>query len=105
MERILLRLELQEYNKVDRIFIFYPYNALLNTVIKEIPGARYSGRDKCWHIPAVKEIVKILSEKVKNIAELDITHLKQQLLSRKEVPNLIKRNSSELNISSLCQEN
>lgn len=105
MQKIILRLSLQTHRGTDRIFADYPYDTAINKALKEIPGAKYSATNKKWHMPAVKEIVQILAEKVKDAAELDVTELRQQLLARKQVPAIVKSHTDKPDISLLSAEN
>ncbi len=73
--------------------------------MKEIPGARYSATRRSWHLPAVKEIVQLLAVKVKDIAELDVEELRQQLIAKKQLPAIVKSHTDKPDISLLCPAN
>lgn len=105
MQKTILRLNLQEHRGTERIFAHYPYHATVNKILKDIPGAKYSVTNKSWHMPAVKEIVQILAEKVKDIAELDVKELRQQLIAKKQMPAIVKSHTDKPDISLLSAEN
>lgn len=105
MQKIILRLNLQEHKGTERIFVHYSYYTPVNEILKEIPGARYSNTNKSWHLPAAKEIVQILAEKVKDTAELDVEELRQQLIAKKQLPAMINYHTRKPDISLLSPEN
>ncbi len=105
MQKIIVRLNLQEHRGTERIFAHYPYHAPVNQILKEIPGAKYSNTNKSWHMPAVKEIVQILAEKIKDVAELDVKELRQQLIAKKQLPAIVKSHTDKPDISLLCPAN
>ena len=105
MQKIIVRLNLQEHRGTERIFAHYPYHTPLNKILKEIPGAKYSVTNKSWHMPAVKEIVQILAEKIKDVAELDVKELRQQLIAKKQLPAIVKSHTDKPDISLLCPAN
>lgn len=105
MQKIIVQLHLQDHRGTERIFAHYPYYTPVNQILKEIPGARYSNTSKSWHIPAVKEIVQLLAAKVKNVAELDVKELRQQLIAKKQLPAIVKSHTDKPDISLLCLAN
>lgn len=90
MEKILIKLDLVEHRGQERIFTYCEYNSDVNKILKKIPGAKFSITRKSWHFPPVKEIVDILKNNVKNIAQVDVQPLRQQLLAKKQLPAIIQ---------------
>ena len=105
MDKILLRLYLAEHKGSQRIFADYNYNKPVNEVMKKIPGAKYSATRRRWHMPAVKEVVQMLAEEVKYVAQLDVNELRQQLIAKKQVPAIVKSHTDKPDISQLCPAN
>jgi hypothetical protein len=105
MQKIILRLYLQTHKGTERIFAHCPYYMPINQIFKEIPGAKYSNTNKSWHLPAVKEIVQILAAKVKDVAELDVKELRQQLVAKKQLPAIVKCHTDKIDIGQLCPAN
>ncbi len=105
MDKILLRLYLSEHKGSQRIFADYNYNKPVNEVMKKIPGAKYSATRRRWHMPAVKEVVQMLAEEVKYVAQLDVNELRQQLIAKKQVPAIVKSHTDKPDISQLCPAN
>ncbi|MEJ7681134.1 MAG: hypothetical protein WKG06_25435 [Segetibacter sp.] len=101
MDKILLQLQLQEHKGSERIFASFPYDNTLQKIIKEIPGARYSNTHKSWHFPAVKEVVQMLANKVKDVADVDTKLLKEQWIAKKQFPALVKDHTSNPVLSDL----
>jgi len=105
MEKALLRLDLVEHKGHERIFAYCNYHCEINKILREIPGSKFSATRRSWHFPPVKEIVDILREKITNIAELDVQPLRQQLLSRKQLPAIIQSHISKPDTSQLSINN
>src|SRR4051794_25155360 len=95
MQKKFIRLNLQQHRNVERIFATYEYDDSINKIIKQIPGAKYSASRKSWHFPAVKELVKLFAERVKNIAILDLTELRKQLLAKKQLPAVLEKHGKK----------
>lgn len=105
MQKIILRLSLQQHRGTERIFTHYPYHTIVNQIVRAIPGAKYSNTNKSWHFPPVKEIVQLLAAKVKDAAELDVEELRQQLIAKKQLPAIVKSHTDKPDISLLCPAN
>ncbi len=105
MQKIILHLNLQEHKGTERIFAHYSYDTSINKILKEIPGAQYSATRQSWHLPPAKEIVQILAEKVKDVAELDVKELRKQLIAKKQLPAIVKSHTDKPDISLLCTAN
>jgi hypothetical protein len=72
MEKLLLRLDLVEHKGQERIFAYCNYDSAINKILREIPGAKFSATTRSWHFPPVKELVEMLKEKIKDLAEIDV---------------------------------
>ncbi len=81
-----INLSLQMHKGNERIFAVYPYDAHLNKILKQIPGAQYSASMHSWHLPPAKQTVQLLAVKVKAVAQLNVQQLKQQLITKKQLP-------------------
>jgi len=79
-----VKLSIKEHDGGERLFAAFEYDAMLNKLVRELPGARWSNSNKAWHFAASKQVVEVLKEKIKGIAEVDVSELKMQLQQRKE---------------------
>ena len=84
-----ITLALQNHNGTDRIFAYYDYDVRINTLIKTLPGIAYSNTNKSWHLPVDKALVKQLADKTKDVAVIDTSKLRQQLVKGKPLPNIL----------------
>ncbi len=84
MDKPVVYLVLQQHKNADRIFLQFAYNPAINKQVKMIPGARYSGSEKAWHIPVVKALVLQLADRIKELAVMETGMLRKQLLQKKE---------------------
>jgi len=104
MKKIVLSLQIHKGR--ERIFAEFEYETSLVKLVKEVPGARYSGSKKSWHIPVVKELVAELVAKTKTLATIDTAPLKQQLIERKLNGLGLKENyDAKPDLAKLCSEN
>lgn len=71
-------LSIQEHDGEERLFANFPYDKELITIIKEIPGARWSGSRKQWHFNLNKQVLALLKQKISDKAILDSSLLKTQ---------------------------
>ena len=105
MNKFLLQLDLEEHKGHERIFAFCDYNSDINKILKDIPGSKYSVTRRSWHFPPVKELVDILKEKIKDIAEVDVQPLRNRLLAKKQLPALVQSHLSKPDPSQLSLNN
>ena len=91
-----MQLHIEMHDDVERIFIAFPYNADINNIVKQVTGIKWSQRKKQWHLPVDKTAVKLLAEKIKPHATLDISELQQQLLKRKQTSAAITKKENHL---------
>ncbi len=96
MERVSVILDLKEHKGQERIFALCAYHSEINKILREIPGAKFSATRRAWHFPPVKELVEILKEKIRNIAEIDVQPLRKQLIARKQLPALVESHFASL---------
>ncbi len=82
---ISIHLHLKEHDKQERLFAVFEYNKTINTIIKDVYGAKWSNSNKQWHFPLEKESVQQIIQLTKEIAVVDIAELKQQLIKRKQL--------------------
>ncbi|TBR18091.1 MAG: hypothetical protein EPO57_08070 [Chitinophagaceae bacterium] len=73
---------IREHQGKERLFADFAYNKELNSIVRNIPGARWSHSNRQWHFDLNKQVVELLKEKVKGIGEVDISKLKTQLEER-----------------------
>jgi site-specific recombinase XerD len=41
-----------------RIKLIFPYDKELNSLVRQLPGVKYSGSMRCWHIPDNKSVIE-----------------------------------------------
>ena len=88
-----IKLYIDFHNNKERLFAGFKYNAAVNKLIQTINGAKWSQTKKQWHFKAAKETVELIKQKTRDLATLNTSVLKQQLLKRKQITS-IKTNSS-----------
>ncbi len=82
---ISIHLYLKEHKRQERLFAAFEYNKTVNTIIKDVNGAKWSNSNKQWHFPLQKESVQKIIELTKEIATVDVSELRQQLNKRKQL--------------------
>src|SRR6266540_53234 len=82
---ILIHLYLKEHKRQELLFAAFEYNKTVNTIIKDVNGAKWSNSNKQWHFPLQKESVQKIIELTKEIATVDVSELRQQLNKRKQL--------------------
>ncbi len=105
MEKILLRLNLEEHKGHERIFAWCNYHPEINKILREIPGSKFSATRRGWHFPPVKELVEILKEKIKDLAQIDVQPLRKRLIAKKQLPVLVQTHIAKPDITSLSINN
>lgn len=80
-----VKLSLKQHDGAERLFAAFGYNKELNNAVRQLPGARWSKSNKAWHFHLSQQVVNLLKEKLKGIAEVDASKLKIQLQQRQEV--------------------
>jgi integrase/recombinase XerD len=102
---VLVILDLKEHKGHERIFAFCDYHSDINKILREIPGAKFSATRRSWHFPPVKELVEILKEKIKDIAEINVQPLREQLIAKKQLPALVQSHVIKPDVSWLSLNN
>jgi integrase/recombinase XerD len=82
---ISIHLYLKKYRQQERLFAAFEYDKAINTIIKNIYGAKWSNSNKQWHFPLKKESVQQVIQLTKEVAIADIAELRQQLIKRKQL--------------------
>jgi integrase/recombinase XerD len=67
----------QDYNGNMRIFLSFPFDEELKSIVKTIPDARWSGTNKAWHIPDMEKPLDFLFNLFRGKAWVDCTALKK----------------------------
>jgi len=80
------------------IGIYYRHQPSLNTIIKKLPGVRWSQTHKCWYVPLNSDSYNSTYKALNGKAELDITTLKQYLEKKKKVVATTKLSATKQNI-------
>ncbi len=60
MKNSVVTVSLMEYQGEQRIRVDFSYDENIIAQIKEIPGRRFSGSEKCWHLPYTKTAFQAL---------------------------------------------
>ena len=88
---------LYHHNK-ECIGIYYQHHSSINTIIKKLPGVRWSQTNKCWYVPLNSDSYNSTYKALNGKADLDITSLKQYLEKRKKVVATTIPSSTKQNI-------
>ncbi len=67
----------------NRVALKFPFDEELITIVRTIPGVRWSQRMQCWHIPDSENVISILLEAFKKAAFIDYSTIKTQKLVEK----------------------
>jgi len=73
-----ITLSIDDHYGEERLFAAFPFDRKLISIIKEIPGARWSRSKKKWHFNLNPKVVELLKQKFDAKAALDATLLKTQ---------------------------
>lgn len=85
-----IKLYIDMHNNEERLFADFKYDVTINKLIRSIQGAKWSQSKKRWHFNVDKKVVKSIDQKIKGLAVLDTSYLKQQLLKRKMIISINK---------------
>jgi len=80
-----IRLKLKEHKGEERIFVEFLYSKKINDAVRQVPGAKWSQSKRHWYLPAEKNSVLLLEQKIKSLAIPDISILKKQLEEKKKI--------------------
>jgi integrase/recombinase XerD len=56
-----------------RVALKFPFEKVLNEKVKSLPGARWSRRLNCWHIPDTPDVISMLLKNFRPYAYIDYT--------------------------------
>src|SRR6478609_2823309 len=82
-----ITLLLREHKGEERLFVEFTYDKKINDTIRQVPGIKWSQSSKQWHLPAEKDSVAVLQEKINSLAVVDTSFLKKQLEEKKKNKN------------------
>lgn len=71
------------HNDEWRYGISFEYDPGINKIVKSMPGVTYSGTNKCWHVPCDEDALKSIFVLLKDIADVDISHISSPYESKK----------------------
>ncbi len=73
------------HNKQERVVLVYTNLPLVNRIVRQLPGAKWSQTYKCWHIPLNETVCRKAIEQLKEYGEPDVEPLRMYLAKRKNV--------------------
>ena len=76
-----------------QLALFFPYDRDLLKHVRRLPGIRWSQTHKCWYLPDTKENFKVLFRVFKDVAWLDISHLRPEGKSKRRSTSRTARSS------------
>lgn len=83
-----IKLSIDKHDGEERLFAEFPNNRVLNDLIMQIPGRRWSNTKKKWHFNLNLQVVELLKQKTQAVAALDASLLKTQW---KELEKKVKK--------------
>lgn len=83
----------QEY-----IGVYYQHQPSLNTIIKKLPGIKWSQANRCWYFPLDNNYYSKVYSVLKGKVEFDISLLKEYLEKRKRIATTAASSASAENI-------
>jgi integrase/recombinase XerD len=88
-----IKLETLTHRGTERIFLWFPYNNSLASVVKQINGALWSSSRKCWHVAYNEENIKDIFFLFQGRASIDSTNLyiKNKENIKEEKPSVQKQ--------------
>ncbi len=101
-----ITLHLKEHKGEERIFAEFPCNKKINDVLRQVPGVKWSQSNKQWHLPAQKNSVTALQQKMNLLAVVDASFLKKQLEERNKRPlAILPVPTQKIMLHELCADN
>ena len=80
------------HRKQECIAVVFKHDTVINTIVKKIPGIKWSVSNKCWYIGCTKEQYMLLATALQAKALLQTNQLKTYLQQRKAiVPETTKK--------------
>lgn len=74
-----------QHRNLESIGIYFPKNNLLEKIIRNQPGAKWSQTKKCWYIPLTETAYDLLMQALKDKAVVNSALLKTHLQHKKRV--------------------
>ena len=68
----------------EQIGIYFPVDSVINPVVKNLPGVKWSQTNKCWYISLNKESYSTVFFALRNYAEIDQSLLYKYLSEKKK---------------------
>jgi integrase/recombinase XerD len=81
----LVTLSIQLHGEEKRLFADFLFNKKLVSLIKEIPGRRWSQTKKQWHFNLNKQVLELLKQKLADTAVIDSSLLKTQWMELEKI--------------------
>jgi integrase/recombinase XerD len=78
-----IELRLALIGKEERVLLRYVRHPDIDKQVRQVKGARWSGLERCWHIPCTNEAYQQFAKRMGGIAELRIEVFRLQLARRK----------------------
>ena len=69
----------------EKLAIIFPYDKTVDYAVRSIKGIKWTQTHKCWHLPLSKESFENVWTRLKNMAELDYSALKEYLEKREMI--------------------
>ena len=96
-------LSVKEHKGKSRLFAGFSYDKILISIVKGIPGARWSMSNKMWHFDLNRQVVNLLREQLVGKATVDLSLLRKQWAEKKQKKdeNRLTIKAKEPNLPSL----
>jgi site-specific recombinase XerD len=78
-----IELRLALIGNKERVLLRYVRHNEIDSLVRQVKGAKWSGHEKCWHIPCTNEAYQQLVKVMAKVAELKIDVFRLQLARRK----------------------
>jgi site-specific recombinase XerD len=75
----------------DCIGLYFEYDTALISHTKKLEGASWSATNKCWYIENKEGVLRQLFAHFKNVAWIDMTHMKKKTNERKKYVSVSKK--------------
>ena len=98
MQKISVKPQLIQHKGSERILIQFCYSPILTNIIRQIPETVYTRTYKGWHLPVEKELLAKIILKTREVADINTSELRTQLIKRKQNQRI--ENASDVNENS-----
>ena len=68
----------------ENIALQYNHDLSLNSIVRKLPGIKWSQTNKCWYVPLNKENYNIISHALNGFADIERSALRQYLEQKKK---------------------